>query len=201
MQLLPFMEAAAAAAAAAAVFTASTPLKIDMYEGKIAIQWGEALSFDADAAIRADDVLVRECDDGIRGRGAFVSRPGGLERGTCLGQYSGEALSATEFSDRYAGQQREPEYVMRIDNDLFVDASMVVTGSVGGDGASRRVSFHPAFINHARSPKCNVIRRCSSRRPPMVELFTAEAVAEGSELLMDYGEGFWRGREAVEITD
>jgi hypothetical protein len=192
MQLLPFIEAAAAAAAASAAAAAVVPFKVDVYEGKVAIQWGEALSFDSSRSIAADDVRVRECDDfEVRGRGAFVARPGGLEKGMCLGQYTGVALNAAEYSARYAARQVDPDYVMRIDADLYLDASAIV-------GATD-APFHPAFINHARPPACNVIRRCASRRPPVVELFTAEALPQGTELLMDYGEDFWRGREAAEV--
>ena len=106
MQLLPFIEAAAAAAAASAAAAAVVPFKVDVYEGKVAIQWGEALSFDSSRSIAADDVRVRECDDfEVRGRGAFVARPGGLEKGMCLGQYTGVALNAAEYSARYAARR------------------------------------------------------------------------------------------------
>ena len=82
---------------------------------------------------------------------------------------------------------------MRIDSDCFVDASAIAAET----GAEPE--FHPAFINHATGSACNVVRRCASRRPPVVELFTNEAISEGTELLMDYGRDFWRGREAVEL--
>ena len=192
---IPFAAATAAAAAAATAALASElPLKIDIYNGRVAIQWGEALEFDSSSsALQSGDVVIRRCDDGARGRGAFVCRPGGLQRGKFLGTYTGEILGFRDYESRYAALHREPEYVMRIDSDCFVDASAIAAET----GAEPE--FHPAFINHATGSACNVVRRCASRRPPVVELFTNEAISEGTELLMDYGRDFWRGREAVEL--
>lgn len=176
----------------AAILATRNSIKVDVYEGKIAVQWGEALTYNTNVCIQPGDIAVRPCEDFRRGRGSFVTRPSGLESGTFLGCYNGDILSRVEFQTLYVNKGRLPDYVMHIDADMFVDASTVIR-------SMDPKKFHPACINHAREPQSNVVRRCVSRRPPRVEIFTSRFVSQGDELFMNYGDNFWKGRELDEI--
>ena len=79
--------------------------------------WYSGASGRGGVAVRASSFL------GEGQRGAFATRP--LAAGTFLAEYRGEALSINEYIRRYhrGGQQQQPNFVWRVHDDCFLDAS------------------------------------------------------------------------------
>lgn len=154
-------------------------VRVDIYDGKMAVQWDVRYDRRTAPSVEAGAIDVRNTGDG-RGRGAFATRP--IAAGTFLGYYVGEELSREQVESKYLDKQ--PEYVLRIDADLYVD----------GSASARASTFTPAVMNHDDRP--NVVRYCSRRRnPAMVDFFTDRDIETDEELCFDYGAGFWLGRE------
>lgn len=155
-------------------------IRVDVYEGKVAVQWDVRYDRISAPSLEPGMVEVRDTGD-ERGRGAFATRA--ICAGSFLGAYEGEELSLDELRERYGDD--EPEYVLRVDADLYID---------GRDAARSAQNFTPAHLNHDAT-RPNVVRYCSQRRDPAtVDFFTARDVQPGEELCFDYGPEFWRLR-------
>ncbi|KAJ8604366.1 hypothetical protein CTAYLR_002562 [Chrysophaeum taylorii] len=152
-------------------------VRVDVYEGRVAVQWDVRYFRETAPSLEPASIEVRATGDG-RGRGAFATQA--IPKGTFLGSYEGDILGSSDLLDRYATS--DPEYVIRVDANCFLD----------GRAARRKSSFTPALMNHATA--ANVVRYCSSRRPPVVDFFADAEIPEGDELCFDYGDAFWRGR-------
>lgn len=154
--------------------------RIDVYDGKIAVQWD--VRYDRDSAPRLaspSSVRIAETRDG-KGRGAFATET--IARGTFLGSYQGEELAAEDVN-------KESQYVLRVDSGLYIDGREAALGD----------SFTPALMNHC-SENPNVVRYCSRRRnPAQVDFFADRDILKDEELLFDYGPSFWRKEDKVDL--
>jgi uncharacterized protein len=103
----------------------------------------------------------------IQGLGGFATRP--IRKGTRIGEYLGERISAEEGDRRYDDDQSEHPHVL-----LFVvDKHTVIDAAVGGNEAQ--------FINHSCEPNCKAV---VERKRVYIEAL--EAIAQGEELTYDY---------------
>ena len=170
---------AAAVAAAARSRRASSPGGADAPAG------GELYDWEAADRVRRRMISVRETDDG-RGLGAFAVER--IPRGTCLGDYEGALLDQRQFFERYG--DGFGAYAVAVDDDWVID---------GADEAAQRRHFRNSHINHS-ARRANVVKRVYPERRRVVFYLLADVDA-GAELLLDYGGGYWRGREHLIIGD
>ena len=170
---------AAAVAAAARSRRASSPGGADAPAG------GELYDWEAADRVRRRMISVRETDDG-RGLGAFAVER--IPRGTCLGDYEGALLDQRQFFERYG--DGFGAYAVAVDDDWVID---------GADEAAQRRHFRNSHINHS-ARRANVVKRVYPERRRVVFYLSADVDA-GAELLLDYGGGYWRGREHLIIGD
>ena len=121
-----------------------------------------------------------------RGLGLFATSA--LSDGTWLGEYTGEVLSAAEYEGRYPAE--DAEYVFAASAEHNIDA------------ASPARSGFLRYVNHSARPNvmAAVVRVRRVRGGKRVHLYAARDVSAGEELLLDYGEGDWAGREAGECV-
>ncbi|CAM9665947.1 unnamed protein product, partial [Phaeothamnion confervicola] len=116
-------------------------------------------------------------DAGAKGRGLFARRD--VPAGAYIGPYSGELLREEELAHRYPGGGRT-EYVFEVSGGLYVDAS-----DPEKSGLTR-------YVNHSAEPNAEAHIDPEARR---IDFYTSRAVAAGEELLIAYGETFWRASE------
>ena len=146
---------------------------------------GELYDWEAADRVRRRMISVRETDDG-RGLGAFAVER--IPRGTCLGDYEGALLDQRQFFERYG--DGFGAYAVAVDDDWVID---------GADEAAQRRHFRNSHINHS-ARRANVVKRVYPERRRVVFYLSADVDA-GAELLLDYGGGYWRGREHLIIGD
>lgn len=154
--------------------------RLSIYDGRVALQWDVRYRRETAPAAGASAVDVRESPG--KGRGAFAATK--IAAGAFLGTYAGDALTGDDYEERYGGAAAVPEYVVRVDGDLYLD----------GRAAADAETFTPALLNHGGGDAANVVRYCASRRPPVIDFFAARDVDAGEELLFDYGDQYWAGR-------
>mmetsp|Transcript_10408 Transcript_10408/g.32013 ORF Transcript_10408/g.32013 Transcript_10408/m.32013 type:complete len:299 (-) Transcript_10408:22-918(-) len=157
--------------------------RVHVYGGRLAFQWDVRYRKETAPVVDATALAVREAPG--KGRGVFAAAP--LAAGAFLGSYAGEVLDGDAFAARY-GAGAVPDYVIRVDGDCFVD----------GRAAAEADDYSPSLLNHGENG--NVVRYCATRRPPRVDFFVARDVSEGEELVFDYGERYWRGRDAPVVA-
>ena len=156
-------------------------VRLSIYDGRAALQWDVRYRRETAPAAGASAVDVRESPG--KGRGAFAATK--IDAGAFLGTYAGDALTGDDYEERYGGAAAVPEYVVRVDGDLYLD----------GRAAADAETFTPALLNHGGGDAANVVRYCASRRPPVIDFFAARDVDSGEELLFDYGDQYWAGRD------
>ena len=103
----------------------------------------------------------------VHGLGAFALRP--IRRGTRVGEYLGERISADEASSRYDDDAMENPHVW-----LFgVDEKTVLDAAVGGSDAM--------YINHCCDPNCE-----TEVIDGRVFVKAIRTIGTGEELTYDY---------------
>ena len=153
-------------------------VRVHVYEGKVAVQFDVKYDAETSPLVDLSAIAIRETQG--KGRGAFAAAR--IEKGTFLGSYEGEELDAVAFRERF--KAAAPRYVVRVDADRYLD----------GEARAREAqNFTPALLNHGDRP--NVVRYCVQRRPARVDFFVDEDLEAGTELLVDYGQQYWQGRE------
>ena len=119
---------------------------------------------------------------GAKGRGVFARAP--VASGSLIGRYEGRRLSAEEMAAKYDQRVAPADYVWKVHANLFLDASDRADGN------------YLRYVNHADlgDPLINVEPRVVM---PLgaVYYFAARDIAPGEELLVNYGERYWQGRE------
>ena len=119
-----------------------------------------------------------------KGIGAFAAKD--IPKGSYFGEYVGDRISAEEYARRYPDGGASGEYCMAIDRDRVIDGAAV---------SRQRDTFVCGHINHAYPPRNNVARKAVRAGPGAIHFFAAQDIAAGEELLLDYGRGYWEGRE------
>lgn len=119
---------------------------------------------------RRAPLRVTVADAAGKGRGAFAAEDAAA--GSFVGSYEGRLLSRAESVSLYAGGAKEPEYLFRLEDDLYIDAQ-------DSEHWSR-------FINHAEHAN---LRLAVDRR--RLDFFAARPIAAGEELCFDYGPEYW----------
>jgi hypothetical protein len=163
-----------------------------------------ALSVQLTPDLAAADHGVRIAASPGKGMGAFATRV--FEQWEVIGDYTGELITHAQHEARYAGgdmtaddlawlESRQArgvsangDYVLRIHDDLYVDAE---------DPA---VSSWCRFINHDARP--NLAMKVLPKGiggAPRVWFVAMRDVAEGEELSYDYGPEFWREEDGVDV--
>jgi hypothetical protein len=131
----------------------------------------------------AGSIKVLPTEDG-RGNGAFATMA--ITKGSYLCDYEGDLLNRQEFESRYP--DGVGDFATGIDEEWTLDAAPLVKDTS---------TFHAVHMNHSRyrSNVCRYYHRGAQR----VSFFAARDIAGGEELLYDYGRGYWRGREGLEL--
>jgi len=155
---------------------------------------------------------VRIGDAGVKGFGAFAAVL--FEEGTTVGDYEGEWLSLRDLDVRYphtaaplkTGDPPRPQPTL-IDDKWMDDRMKRGVGLTGDyifgagadifvDGEDMDLSNWGRFVNHAPedAPGCNL--RCKTLEQdmhgnPRVWFVATREIAEGEELLFDYGDNYW----------
>jgi len=111
---------------------------------------------------------------GARGLGVRARRA--IPDGTALGIYGGEVLTTAELDARY-GADGVGEYAITLQDGLHVDAADV------------RVRSWAGYVNDARGTGAAV--NCVLDGWGVVH--SLAHIAAGQELLLDYGDAYWRG--------
>ena len=152
----------------------------------------EALSSDGQWSVQACGVRIGHCrgTEAHKGRGAFAARS--LERGSVVGVYWGEFLSAREYRQREEGGVQSAYTVGLIYYDcadlqqevesVWPDHAMYI------DASNEDVSSWCRFINHAPSgtPACNLVLRTDGMAS-RAWFESVRDIAPGEELQFDYG--------------
>ena len=123
---------------------------------------------------------------GRKGLGLFATEP--IERGVYLFDYQGVIIKEEDFVGS--------DYAVGINNAAGI--KYLVDGADPNSGFGR-------YLNHAvRDPTCVLVREAYNPHsvgcddpPPRLHILTARDVAEGEELVFDYGEEYWRGRSEL----
>lgn len=137
------------------------------------------------------DLEVRETAS--MGKGLFAKSHIGAF--TYLFDYTGEQLSEEQLVDRYPPDETGlvvADYVKELTaaDFLALDPIYVDARSEENAGVAR-------FINHGAREESRNVFMVTQRWPcRAIRCFTSQAVAEGEELLLDYGKGYWRNRES-----
>ena len=126
------------------------------------------------------ELRVSVAPAGGKGLGVFAEEDAAVER--WVGRYRGTLVTRDETARRYGG--REPEYLFRLDDDLFLDAQ-------DSEHFSR-------FINHAEDANLR-LSVCVEERH--VDFVAARPISVGDELCFDYGPDYWSAMEADPISD
>ena len=121
-----------------------------------------------------------------RGLGLFVAgQP--IESGTYLFDYKGRLREEGEHTKLYPIDTARSNYsvgIMRADEtSVYVDAT---------DPA---VSNLARYMNHAEAAVANVVAWTIVEPHPRVIMFAGRALLPGEEMVWDYGQAFWAGRE------
>ncbi|KAF4616618.1 hypothetical protein D9613_008894 [Agrocybe pediades] len=125
---------------------------------------------------------VRESQWGL---GLFVSEP--CESGDFIGEYVGEMIcEPTVLSRGFASTHLKRSYVFGLNPTFSLDSS--------------RVGNETRYMNHSEDPNCStiVLRVNGMHR---IGVFAARAIAEGEELFINYGRGFWETTLANSMAD
>jgi len=101
----------------------------------------------------------------------------GIPARTVIGPYSGKVYLASQLTKR-----RKQEYILKIDNDLYVDA--------------KEVGYFTRFINHSCLPNCKVERR-HKQGLPCAAVVALRDIAPGEELTFNYGVKFFGDAKTV----
>lgn len=101
----------------------------------------------------------------------------GIPARTVVGPYSGEVFHASQLTDA-----RKQEYILKIDNKLYVDA--------------KKVGHFARFINHSCRPNC-IVRKRHVRGHPCAAVVALRDIAPGEELTFDYGVKFFGDAKTV----
>ena len=133
---------------------------------------------------------VLETDDG-RGMGLFVAGQA-IEAGTYLFDYAGKLIEQWEYDELYPRAHASGPFA-----DYAVGILMDDGRSVYVDAADPRESNLARFMNHdAVAPNCHAwtLTNPVGNVPPRVLIFVGIDVAPGEELVWDYGDEYWKGR-------
>ena len=103
--------------------------RLSIYDGRVALQWDVRYRRETAPAAGASAVDVRESPG--KGRGAFAATK--IAAGAFLGTYAGDALTGDDYEARYGGAAAVPEYVVRVDGDLYLDGRAAVEVEVAVD--------------------------------------------------------------------
>jgi len=101
----------------------------------------------------------------------------GIPARTVIGPYSGKVCHASQLS-----KKPKQEYILKIDNDLYVDA--------------KEVGYLTRFINHSCLPNCKVERR-HKQGLPCAAVVALRDIAPGEELTFNYGVKFFGDAKTV----
>ena len=157
-------------------------LSVEVFDSKVYLQWGSPAG-GTELDDKDSHIEVRHTGNDVKGYGAFAKLC--IPRGTKLGEYEGEVLSKKAFFNRYP--DGFGSHCVAIDCDRVLD---------GKHEATKRSDFTPAHINHSRTD-FNVVRQRFPKDGKVV-LYALHDIEPGSELLLNYGSGYWRGREDEE---
>ena len=139
-----------------------------------------------------------------KGLGAYSATR--IPSGAWVGEYKGEVLEEEQVKSRYwdtidktkddwvwinsrfnRNQGLSGDYLFDVGDDLYID------------GEDTDVSGWCRFINHAEGDACNLESRCTRQiwngkeiLPPRLWFVARRDIAQGEELLFDYGERYWR---------
>jgi hypothetical protein len=124
------------------------------------------------------------------GLGLFVaSGTPNIEASTYLFDYTGEELSAEQYHARYEGAGRRADYAVGIET---ADNSAVYI-----DGADPDLSNIARYMNHD-GLQPNVRASTVFAPQPRLMLFALQDLVAGDELVWDYGESYWKGRDDLQ---
>ena len=132
---------------------------------------------------------VAQTDD-KRGRGLFVAQGVVIQQGTYIFDYDGQVLEQPDYDALYPEASGvRADYAIGI---LRPDGSSVYV-----DAADPSQSNLARYINHADAdaPELNCRAWTQWDPVPRVMLYALRDLQSGEELLWNYGEGYWDGRE------
>ena len=123
-----------------------------------------------------------------RGEGLFAAGP--IPRGTFVMDYLGEDFDEGSLAARYGTETREDSsetaYLLELNGVFGLEPAFVDAVDVTKSNAAR-------YINHDSSPN---LRKVKQRFPDRrLRFYANREIAPGEELLFDYGETYWTGRE------
>jgi uncharacterized glyoxalase superfamily protein PhnB len=180
------LAAAAAPAAAAAVARAvygdrlSACVDLDGVHVSLAPPWrGPGPRPDGRPALAVTPAPSR------RGRGVVATSP--VPAGAFLGTYEGDLLDTRSFWARH------PSGVA--DYTIAVGPAWAIDGERLAQGDSP--PYSPCLVNHsARRPNAARVVRVADRA---VDLYASRDIEPGEEVLFDYGDTYWTGREGAVV--
>jgi len=141
----------------------------------------------AHAPLRDESFTVRATTDG-RGNGLFVAPGHSITSGTYLFDYEGRWIESDEYEQRYPQEGKaHADYAVGI---ARADGSTVFV-----DAADRAESNLARYMNHADGASANCHAWTLAEPTPRVLLFAGADLEAGEELVWDYGESYWEGRE------
>mmetsp|Transcript_15407 Transcript_15407/g.62009 ORF Transcript_15407/g.62009 Transcript_15407/m.62009 type:complete len:236 (-) Transcript_15407:2817-3524(-) len=125
------------------------------------------------------------------GLGLFALRR--IPRGTFVMDYLGESLDEAAFVARYGAAGRA-DYGLELDGVLppWLSAPTFVDARVASRSNAAR------FMNHAPrgTPRFTVDKRKQRWPRRVLRFYASRDIAPGEELCWDYGDAYWKGREA-----
>ena len=157
--------------------------------------------------VSASQDHIRILDSPGKGYGAYSAIR--IPSGAWVGEYIGEVLEVEQVKSRYwntietttntmkdreewihsrihRNQGFSGDYLFDVGDDLYID------------GEDTDVSNWCRFINHAEDDECNLETRCSRQIwngnemvPPRLWFVARRDIAQGEELLFDYGDRYW----------
>lgn len=158
---------------------------------------------------------VRICSSGNKGFGAFAARP--MAVGHEVGRYVGEAMALGELMMRYwpgGGESLEGAKLLMEHQAFLADREARGVGMTGKyifnagrcpntyrdivvDAEDPALANWTRYINHSEkrpnlSAEPEVLRGADAKAPgtPLIRFVVVGPIAEGDELLFDYGDGF-----------
>eukprot|EP00929_Paragymnodinium_shiwhaense_P036716 TRINITY_DN19649_c0_g1_i1.p1 TRINITY_DN19649_c0_g1~~TRINITY_DN19649_c0_g1_i1.p1 ORF type:complete len:267 (+),score=28.27 TRINITY_DN19649_c0_g1_i1:73-801(+) len=125
-------------------------------------------------------------DAGRKGKGVFATMF--IPKGHNLGKYRGSIMTPEQLLARYP--DNNSPYAFQIHPGLFIDSNK--------DDEDLGITNYTRYINHSKLAS-NVSHswRPSVMYPDGAVIFEASRdIQPGEELLFDYGDGYWHGRDA-----